>query len=509
MDNKITYTVTAQDLLSGKLQSMNMQADKLDGGMSKLMGTINGVGAAVGIAFGVQQISNFVGKVIDAGTTVENATTGLTTLLGDSAKATEVVKNTMIDATKTPFAFEGLLSANKALIGAGIEAGRARQDVLNLANAIAATGGGDAELQQMVVNMQQISNTGKATAMDIKQFAFAGVNIYKVLAEATGKPIEKVKEMEVSYDMLSFALAKAHEKGGIYFNGLENMADNTSVKISNVGDALFQSFVDIFDKIKPMVDGALGYISNSIGDFKGTMNASMDAIIEYLKPLAEPIMFLIDKFKAGFEKLSSVLSQFSVQGVSVLVMLREALSGLIYYWGYMYDALFSFLSIVVDVFHTVYVLLEKLGIIWVIAKAFSIVWEIIKGIGTAIKWIYENTLKPIFDAVSWAYRQLKDLLGIKDTKFTATVVKKEETQTSGSLSPSKITPLSTSTAAKGKSTAGVQANKAVTINIQIGSLIHDFKISTTNLTESSQKIHDKIVEVLTGAVNDSQLIAGN
>ena len=74
---------------------------------------------------------------------------------------------------------------------------------------------------------------------------------------------------------------------------------------------------------------------------------------------------------------------------------------------------------------------------------------------------------------------------------------------------SSVTPLTTSTAAKGKSTAGVQANKAVTINIQIGSLIHDFKISTTNLTESSQKIHDKIVEVLTGAVNDSQLIAGN
>jgi hypothetical protein len=60
-----------------------------------------------------------------------------------------------------------------------------------------------------------------------------------------------------------------------------------------------------------------------------------------------------------------------------------------------------------------------------------------------------------------------------------------------------------------KGTAGVQGNKAVTVNIQIGSLIHDFSIKTTNIQESATAIKEKVVMALTSAVNDSQLIAGN
>ena len=174
MDNQIRYTVTANDMLSGKLQGMNQNANILNGTMANL-------GTAIAGAFSVYAITGFVKSVVSAGTTVENATTGLTTLLGDAGEATRVIQNTMQDATKTPFAFEGLLSANKALISAGIDADKARKDVLNLANAISATGGGNDELTRMVVNMQQISNSGRATSQDIKQFAYAGINIYKVL----------------------------------------------------------------------------------------------------------------------------------------------------------------------------------------------------------------------------------------------------------------------------------------------------------------------------------------
>jgi len=132
MDNQIRYTVTANDMLSGKLQSMNQNAGFLNSTMGNLGNVIAG-------AFSIYAVSAFAKSVVSAGTTVENATTGLTTLLGDASEATRVVQNTMQDATKTPFAFEGLLSANKALIGAGVGADKARADVLNLANAISAT----------------------------------------------------------------------------------------------------------------------------------------------------------------------------------------------------------------------------------------------------------------------------------------------------------------------------------------------------------------------------------
>jgi len=49
MDNQVKYTVTANDLLSGKLNAMNAQAMQLEstmGGLSKIMGTL-GIGFAV------------------------------------------------------------------------------------------------------------------------------------------------------------------------------------------------------------------------------------------------------------------------------------------------------------------------------------------------------------------------------------------------------------------------------------------------------------------------------
>ena len=76
----------------------------------------------------------------------------------------------MTDATKTPFEFQTLYLQIKQLMYVGVNAKQSREDVLNLANAISATGSGNDELQRMVINLQQIENTGQATALDLKQF---------------------------------------------------------------------------------------------------------------------------------------------------------------------------------------------------------------------------------------------------------------------------------------------------------------------------------------------------
>jgi len=504
MDNQIRYTVTANDMLSGKLQGMNDNANMLNGTMANL-------GTAVAGAFSVYAITNFVKSVVSAGTTVENATTGLTTLLGDAGEATRVIQNTMQDATKTPFAFEGLLSANKALISAGVSADKARADVLNLANAISATGGGDVELQRMVINMQAISNTGKANSEDIKQFATAGINIYKVLSEATGQPISKIKEMGVSYDMLTMALQKAHEKGGIYYNGLENMANNTSVRISNVGDALFQSFVEIFQKIKPYVDGALGFINDMISSAKNNIGVYFDAMVNFFKPLINPIRELFDKIVSSVRNVYDSLSQFSSEGGSILEFIRDAIGGLITAFGYLYEYTFNFVAGVIDVFHTIYVILEKLGIIWIIKSGFEFVWTILKGIGSALKSLYDNVINPIFEKIMRVYNKVKELLGIKDKKITVSVDKKEELNASSNMSKLKKTTNTDNTLlpTKTKGTAGVSGTKVVTVNVTIGNLINDFKIQTTNIQESTTAVKDKVLQALTSALNDSQLIAGN
>jgi tape measure domain-containing protein len=539
MDNQIRYTVTANDMLSGKLQGMNDNANMLNGTMANL-------GTVIAGAFSVYAITGFVKSVVSAGTTVENATTGLTTLLGDAGEATRVVQNTMQDATKTPFAFEGLLSANKALIGAGVNADKARADVLNLANAISATGGGDEELGRMVVNMQQISNTGKATSQDIKQFAFAGINIYKVLAEATGQPIEKVKDMSISYDMLTMALAKAHEKGGIYYNGLENMAGNTSVRISNVGDAIFQYMNDIFVSSKPFIDAVLNSVLNLISGIRNFTNYLKENIstVKTVGVFLGTVVSIMLLYNAQ-QKLSAMYTAFTTtsfiaqtfaMGAMTAGMAGASAGGMVLA-GVMalLNAVNPFvwialaIGVVVAGIYEAYQRFETFrGVIYAIGaviKAYVGIWgDMFKGLGMILKGVFTldfETVKAGFNKITDTIKGSAKRLGQSAKEgYTAGVgdfakdqAKDKESGTKkglGAVKPMTVGATAGAGAGKeAKGTSGVSGSKVVTVNVTIGNLINDFRIQTTNIQESTTAIKDKVLQALTSAVNDSQLTAGS
>ena len=60
---------------------------------------------------------------------------------------------------------------------------------------------------------------------------------------------------------------------------------------------------------------------------------------------------------------------------------------------------------------------------------------------------------------------------------------------------------------KTPSAANVTGQKVYTINISIDSLVKDFKVQTTNMTEGAGKVKDLVTQALLSAVNDSQIIA--
>jgi tape measure domain-containing protein len=161
------------------------------------------------------------------------------------------------DALVSPFGVDELATANTMLVSAGLSADDARQDILALSNAVAYAGKGNDELIRMSANLQQIKNIGKASSLDIKQFGYAGINIYGALAKATGKSTEEVKGMEVSYELLSKSLRIAQEEGGAFYGGLSSMADSTSVKVSNLGDISKEMFNDLFLAMKPAIDAGI------------------------------------------------------------------------------------------------------------------------------------------------------------------------------------------------------------------------------------------------------------
>lgn len=167
---------------------------------------------------------------------MEKYTTGFTNMLGSAEKAQAVLNQIKQDAARTPLNVDSLVQANQLLISAGVSAGEARSTILALDDAVSATGGGSEVLSRMAANLQQIKNVGKAASIDIKQFAMAGIDIYGVLADYTGKSTAEVQGMTITYDLLTAALKKASEEGGRYYNAMETQSQTLSGRIETLKD---------------------------------------------------------------------------------------------------------------------------------------------------------------------------------------------------------------------------------------------------------------------------------
>lgn len=171
---------------------------------------------------------------------IESYRVGLTNMLGDAQAANEAMAAIQEDAARTPFSVDSLTQANQLLISAGENAGYSRKVIMALGDAVSATGGGNAELSHMAANLQQIANVGKASAIDIKQFAYAGINVYQVLADYTGKTVQEVQNMTISYDLLSNALIAASEEGGRYYNAMDTQSQTMNGRVSTLKDNVSQ-----------------------------------------------------------------------------------------------------------------------------------------------------------------------------------------------------------------------------------------------------------------------------
>ena len=313
---------------------------------STLEEVMTGAARRIGEAFinmaqqAVQGIEQIVKAGVEFNAKMETYQTAFTTLLGSAEEAEKVMAQIRQDAASTPFDVDSLTQANRALIAAGVSASDARKDVLNLANAIAATGGGSAELSRMSANMQQIRNVGKATAMDIRQFANAGINIYGLLADAMGVTAAEAAEMDVSYEMLSYAFEKAAAAGGVYEDALLHQSQTFEGRMSTLKDNVLQLegalTEDLFNQLSgeamPMVMDWVATLLEAAqtGGIEGAFKAAQGIISNLVNTIVENLPTMIS---TGTEMLLSFakgiqdrLPQIVSTGVQLLGKLVEGIA---------------------------------------------------------------------------------------------------------------------------------------------------------------------------------------
>lgn len=430
----------------------------------------------------------------------EQDITGLTTFLG-AEEANKAYNNIRQDASVSPYGTDSLLEVNRSLISAGLNAKDAREDTMNLANAISAVGGGNAELSRMAANMQQIKTVGKASSIDIKQFGMVGINIYEMLAKSTGKSIKEVQEMDVTYDQLAKSLAMARSKGGIYEGALDAQGATRGAKLEQIKDQFGNALTDIADAFSPVIGKVVDVgikVAESIGPMLEKAQPYIDMISNGLGQAIDYVLSISSSTSEWGDWLEIATNYYSVlwDFIKQLFSVVWKIVGGVIEWA-------AKSEIIKDIVRVVHWVLEK-------------VYTLIGWIGDALIWIWDNVLKPILDGLDTAYKWIKDFLG-DDNTVTVSVKTPDNnpfglpissapapTSYQADLTRFKDKGLIADTDEKSKKNKASSKKTGDTIsgggprviNITLGKFFETIQFTTMNNTESKEELEKLLMELM-------------
>lgn len=302
---------------------------------------------------------------------IETYLVRLSSLLDSEEEAAKVFNQIKEDAKKTPFDASNLLNAESLLLAAGVSAEEARQSILALGDVVSLSGGGNEELQRMAINLQQIKNQGGATAMDLKQFKAAYIDLNGILADYLGISKEEVAQMkssEITYEMITGAMIKASSEGGKYNKAMEKQSKTLKGSITNL-KASYQELtgelsIGVFNAIKDLIP-KLTEMFNWLSENKDIVLAVASAILIWLNAITAMLIIT---------KITGLITAFSaVVGIS---------AGAIGLWVIAIGA-------VVAAFILLYNKCEWFRV------AVDAIWEFIKNVFQgAYQFIYSNVIEP-------------------------------------------------------------------------------------------------------------------
>jgi len=540
MDNQIRYTVTANDMLSGKLQGMNQNASILNstmGGLSKIMGTL-GVGFAVfkGLEFvksGLEKVEELhqATAQVQAVLTSTNQSAGLSMKqLEESAKS--LASNSKFGRADI-FGMQSLLltftsvkdkifnEAQPAIMdlaqrmggdlkGASIQVGKALNDPIQGMTALRRVGVSFTENQKAVIkHMQETGNLAGAQKIILKELAVEFGGSAKAAFDAD--PMARFNKTMGSLKMTFGEIAESALVGLMpIFEAIAGALKQTGLAISGVIE-YFKEHAIVAEVVKVFL--------TSIVTILLLYNAQQKLSAMYTA--FTTASFIAQTFAMG--AMTAGMAGASAGGMVLAGVMAVINAVNPFVW------IVLAIAAVVTAVYECYQRFETFrGIIWAIGaviKAYVSIWgDMFKGLGMILKGVFtldfemvKAGFNKITDTIKGSAKRLgqsaKDGYNAGVGDFAKDQAKEKESKNKKGLGA--IKPMTADVGAgtgatkEKKGTSGVSGSKVVTVNVTIGNLINDFRIQTTNIQESTTAIKDKVLQALTSAVNDSQLTAGN
>jgi hypothetical protein len=176
----------------------------------------------------VQAFTGFVKDSVSAFGEYETLEANLSVVLGSAGAARDAFSELTEAAAGTPFSVSQYAEAAIQLKQTGTAAG----DLVEILTMLGNTAGGSGEkFDRIVANYAQVQALGKASAMDLKQFAQAGIPIYDMLEKMGAEGQAAAEQVTEAFRLMT-------AEGGIFYNAMSRGAETLEGKMAAYNSAM-------------------------------------------------------------------------------------------------------------------------------------------------------------------------------------------------------------------------------------------------------------------------------
>lgn len=224
-----------------------------------------------------------IGKIgLQATADMQQAQVAFTTLIGDGQKAQTFLNQLKDFAAKTPFELPGLVDDARLLMGVGAAANDVIPTLTAWGNAAGALGVSNDRFNHAMLAVSQSMAAGKINAQDMNQIIQAGIPIWKLMSEATGKTVPELRKLSEEGKLLSNdILPKVQAQMNKDYGGAMAAQSKT---LTGVWSTLVDSFrIGLADAITPLVPAMSTLIPQATTVLSGALASGSSAVQDFAK----------------------------------------------------------------------------------------------------------------------------------------------------------------------------------------------------------------------------------
>lgn len=279
IQNEVRYTLSLRDLMTSALNRVKGTTDKVNDSVKKTNKSLldmSKAGNYIKAAFGTAAVISFGRQVIEATKNYEYFSASLRTLMHGDVQTAQALEAQLVElAKKTPFSLEEVQDATKQLMAYGFSAGSVTKNIRMLGDVASAL---KIPFGDIAYIYGTLRTQGRAYTRDIMQFTQRGIPVIGELAKqyntTTQNAMKMVEQGKVGFADIEKAFVSMTSKGGMFYNMMNEQSKTLGGRLSNLGDSWNQFMVGLGKSNTGVMMTTINLLDKIVGKMASMINMS-------------------------------------------------------------------------------------------------------------------------------------------------------------------------------------------------------------------------------------------